>query len=293
MISPDDEQPRLGEPDWFFCGNDELSLACVASAKPELLIGVASPHVLHVLGAAVGTLRQVIIIDINPRQINHLRMLLGALERSKSRSAFVETVLGITIDSSGHEQLNSVNDLAPGRTTGSRNGSAFLPMERVFWPHAIMDGANAMRIYGSIPAIRSDGIRFSSTLLGRPVAQHIQVVACERDGQGFCPGTLSFGCGYLATECAFARTRASLVGLNVVYKNSDLIDEIDRILEAVEGKPAVLYMSNVFHEFFVARAPSLVRAAERIAHSGATLVLDQREPDALVGHLRSYVNGQS
>lgn len=264
-------------PSWFLLGNDEFRPPPLVGINT--LGGVASPHLLHVLAGCAPRPRRLIITDVNPGQIAWLERLIGLVRAAPDRIGYVESALGVILDDAARARLAAIVDIAPGRVLSSRSGPAWLVEEQALWRHVRAPRGRGILTGAEITA---EGLSLDTMVFGRAVRQTLSLVGCRRDGDGQYGGTFAFGCGYLASEAAFAAVRCALDTIDVELRPGDLADEAEMLANEACSEPTAIYVSNVFHRFFVAQSPRLTDAATCLAASPARIVLDQREPEGLI-----------
>ncbi|HZW54351.1 MAG TPA: hypothetical protein VFF00_09960 [Candidatus Elarobacter sp.] len=275
--------------DFFFASNDELRVP-PTGAEPVTLIGIAHPHALHVFAAvaAQSPVREALFLDVNRAQLRYLHHQIRTVAASSDRFAYLERLLCVRFEQRAVELLGAVAPAPPGTVRGTSTGAEYAALEAELWRSIRFDAAAFARRYGRTARAGADALVIESELFGRPVTQHLHLIACGPSGGPRYSGTFAFGCGALASDAAYRDARRGLAETPLRFLHADLADRADDLLRWFAYEPVVLSCSNVFHDFFVSASPRLRGTAERIARYASatafpaldlTLVADRREPE--------------
>ncbi|MGV1100378.1 hypothetical protein ACUUL3_13345 [Thiovibrio sp. JS02] len=262
----------VGPPAYYFLSNDEFDLRAISRTRDAVsVVGVANPDFFQVLsGAASRGLRtsRLVAFDVNPWQLEHFQRLLQLICNAANRQEFLRRLFCIELSGKAIEILQSFH-AKKDRISGGRKGAGFAEVERRFWEQVAFDPVAFQEQY-RLPAEKlANGLLITSSTIGDFDRYIATVFTTDREAYDHWPFSIRFGRGFLADEESFAALRQMLRQTPCHIVQADAAEHLDSLLLAMRYEPILLWVSNVFTEYFVEKHPPLRDVAGRITGYGA------------------------
>ncbi|MFV3128454.1 hypothetical protein [Niveispirillum sp. KHB5.9] len=281
---------------YYFSSNDVALFDVEPGCEPVSLVAIANGRALDVLhGLSLRMpIRQVLFLDINPAQVEHLRRIIALIAQSADRRDFLSRLLCLhapaaaweALDQASFDDTNSAGTPLDAALHGER--------ERHFWSLACFDGTAFRDRYGLNASITADGLRIDAAVMGGFDRYLLTLLPLpdSHDTTGPAVFGLGYGQGFLGSEDSFTRMRTLLATLPLSFLCGDAATMLEPALMRWRYEPTVLWASNLFNPGFVRRHPPLGALWQRLVELGCgpldlRIMMDQRGRRPLPPQVRS------
>lgn len=259
------------QPAYYFLSNDEVDFRVISRTREAVsAIGVATTDFFHVLSGATSRglrISRLVAFDVNPWQLQHFYRTRQLICDSANRLDFVGRLFCIELSGKAIEILQSFH-AKQGRIRGGRKGAGFAETERRFWAEVQFD-PNAFQEQYRLPVEQlENGLLVSCSTIGDFDRYIATVFTTDKDAYGFWPFSIRFGQGFLASEESFRQLQEVLRQTPCHVVQADAAAHLDSLLLAMRYEPILLWVSNIFSEYFVEKHPPLRDVARKITGYG-------------------------
>jgi hypothetical protein len=252
----------LNTSNYYILSNDQLSVKSLPNhTNDSVFIGIAAPHVLHVVYEIYKKLSpsRLIFIDNNINQLAHLSRLIQWLFQSTCRYEFICKVFCGSISQKGIHLLESIDVVKDGFILGAEDveDNASLRIEKKFWEEFEFDEELFLKTYGRSVKQIEGGLLTELASIGEIKYSVLTLLCGAKKHYPDWPFTLGFGSGYLRNEASFNKLKTILVSSPASLIVADMTLYCKELIRYFRYFPLVIWASNIFCDWFSARYPNI------------------------------------
>ena len=240
---------------FYFSSNDKINFRYgPKNSDCCAVVGISNHHLLHVISLTEqygNTIERIIGLDINIAQAYHFLTLLQIVKKSKSRIDYIEKLFCIKTNNFSKSILGKVKISKRYIVEGAEKSADQFMLEKKFWDNVTFDNELFKKKYHLSAKKVEGGIKVKSETVGDINNYVVNLFCGSKSDYGLWPFPIGYASGYLRNEKTFDGLKSILNKVPIYIFNTSIEQDLDSIIRANRYKEIILYLSNVFCEYFL------------------------------------------
>ena len=255
---------------FYFSSNDKINFRYGPKGSDCcVVVGISNHHFLHVISLTEqygNTIKRIIGLDINIAQVYHFLTLLQIIKRSKNRIDYIENLLCIETNNFSKSILEKVKISKKFIVEGAEKNANQFILEKKFWDNVSFDNELFKKKYHLSAKKVEGGIKVKSETVGDINNYVVNLFCGSKSDYGLWPFPIGYGSGYLRSEKTFEGLKSILNNVPIYIFHTSIEQDLDLIMRANRYKEIILYLSNVFCEYFLKKSDKLPISLKELIH---------------------------
>ena len=186
--------------------------------------------------------------------------------KSKSRIDYIEKLFCIKTNNFSKSILGKVKISKRYIVEGAEKNADQFMLEKKFWDNVTFDNELFKKKYHLSAKKVEGGIKVKSETVGDINNYVVNLFCGSKSDYGLWPFPIGYGSGYLRNEKTFDGLKSILINVPIYIFNTSIEKDLDSIIRANRYKEIILYLSNVFCEYFLKKSDKLPISLKELIH---------------------------